>query len=144
MNPLYTITLALSLTAGGGVFAAQTDSDRISYQSTEIGSVSVFYREAGPKDAPTILLLHGFPSSSHMFRDLIPELAQTYHVIAPDYPGFGQSDAPDAASYDYDFATLADTLDTFTQTLGLNEYTLYMQDFGGPVGLRLAHKHPER
>lgn len=114
------------------------------YHTVEIDHVSVFYREAGPKDAPTLLLLHGFPSSSHMFRNLIPTLAETYHVIAPDYPGFGQSSAPDAAEYDYDFATLAQTIAALTQDIGLTNYTLYMQDFGGPVGLRLAVKHPDR
>lgn len=114
------------------------------YHTVDIEKVSIFYREAGPKDAPTLLLLHGFPSSSHMFRDLIPTLAKTYHVIAPDYPGFGQSSAPDAAAYNYDFATLAQTIDAFTQNIGLTNYTLYMQDFGGPVGLRLAVEHPER
>lgn len=118
--------------------------ERVTYRSTDIGEVSIFYREAGPKDAPTILLLHGFPSSSHMFRDLIPKLAEQYHVIAPDYPGFGQSSAPDATEYAYDFATLAQTIEAFTQDIGLPSYTLYMQDFGGPVGLRLAQSHPER
>ena len=116
----------------------------ITYHTVDVEKVSIFYREAGPKNAPTLLLLHGFPSSSHMFRDLIPTLAKTYHVIAPDYPGFGQSSAPDAAAYNYDFATLAQTIDAFTQNIGLTHYTLYMQDFGGPVGLRLAVEHPER
>ncbi len=114
------------------------------YNTAQIEDVSIFYREAGPKDAPTILLLHGFPTSSHMFRDLIPALATKYHVVAPDYPGFGQSSAPDAAEYDYDFATLAETMDSFVETIGLEGYTLYMQDFGGPVGLRMVESHPER
>ena len=120
------------------------DGGRITYHTEDVGEVSVFYREAGPKDAPTILLLHGFPSSSHMFRDLIPELADQYHVIAPDYPGFGQSSAPDAADYSYDFANLAETIGALTQDLGLDSYSVYMQDFGGPVGLRMAQNHPER
>lgn len=133
---------ALILSPGLGAEAQSPQG--VTYNAAEVGEVSIFYREAGPKDAPTILLLHGFPSSSHMFRDLIPELAQDYHVVAPDYPGFGQSSAPDADDYDYDFATLAQTMDAFTQQIGLASYTLYMQDFGGPVGLRLAQKHPER
>jgi len=133
-----------ALLLGSGVQTDASDAPSITYSAAEIGEVSIFYREAGPKTAPKILLLHGFPSSSHMFRDLIPMLARDYHVIAPDYTGFGQSSAPDAATYDYDFATLANTIDAFTQTLGLDSYTLYMQDFGGPVGFRLAQAHPER
>ncbi|MBV1867047.1 MAG: alpha/beta hydrolase [Marinosulfonomonas sp.] len=136
--------LSVLLTLGSPLLAASEHNNRVVYQNVDIGPVSVFYREAGPRDAPTILLLHGFPSSSHMFRDLIPELATAYHVIAPDYPGFGQSSTPDAASYDYDFATLAESIEDFTEMLGLADYTLYMQDFGGPVGLRLAQKHPDR
>ncbi len=132
-----------TLSLGSNAWADAPDTST-SYKTVEVGESLIFYREAGPKDAPTILLLHGFPSSSHMFRDLIPELAEKYHIVAPDYPGFGQSSAPDAAEYDYDFATLADTVDGFTSKIGLDNFTLYMQDFGGPVGLRLAEKHPER
>ncbi|MGH1444962.1 MAG: alpha/beta fold hydrolase [Cognatishimia sp.] len=144
---LYAIAGAMLLSAPFQSSSAWADADSLNnttYHAVEIDDVSIFYREAGPKDAPTLLLLHGFPSSSHMFRDLIPALAQSYHVIAPDYPGFGQSSAPDAADYDYDFTTLAQTMDAFTQNIGLTNYTLYMQDFGGPVGLRLAVEHPER
>lgn len=145
MAPLLKTVLPFAtLLLNSGAWAEAIRLETPSYNTIEIGEVSIFYREAGPKDAPTILLLHGFPSSSHMFRDLIPTLAQTYHVVAPDYPGFGQSSAPDAENYDYDFATLAETIDALTQDLGLETYTLYMQDFGGPVGLRLAQKHPER
>lgn len=143
-RPLRTALPLAAFLLGSGTWAEAMSLDRPSYNRAEIGEVSIFYREAGPKDAPTILLLHGFPSSSHMFRDLIPKLAQEYHVVAPDYPGFGQSSAPDAVGYDYDFATLAETIDALTQDLGIESYTLYMQDFGGPVGLRLAQKHPER
>jgi pimeloyl-ACP methyl ester carboxylesterase len=143
----YSTQLAVAIGAaflGSGAWSDAHGVNGTTYHAVEIDEISIFYREAGPKDAPTLLLLHGFPSSSHMFRDLIPTLAQTYHVIAPDYPGFGQSSAPDAANYDYDFATLAQTIHTFTQDIGVTNYTLYMQDFGGPVGLRLAVEHPER
>ncbi len=125
-------------------WAADEYHGQVTYNTVDVGEVSLFYREAGPKSAPTILLLHGFPSSSHMFRDLIPELAETYHVIAPDYPGFGQSSAPDAGDYDYDFATLSTTIAAFTDTLEISNYTLFMQDFGGPVGFRLAQADPEK
>lgn len=108
------------------------------------GGGTIFYREAGAKDAPTILLLHGFPTSSHMFRNLIPTLAEKYHVIAPDLPGFGFSDAPDRTRGAITFEQLAGTIDSFTQALGLARYAIYIFDYGAPVGLRLALAHPER
>ena len=114
------------------------------YNHAQVNGIRVFYREAGPKGAPTLLLLHGFPSSSRMFDALIPLLADRYHVIAPDYPGFGQSDAPDAASFDYTFDHLAEIVDQFTRQLGLTSYVLFLQDYGGPIGFRLALAHPER
>lgn len=141
---LQNTALLAALTVSAPSWASAEGSNQTTYHTAEIGEVSVFYREAGPKDAPTILLLHGFPSSSHMFRDLIPKLAEEYHVIAPDYPGFGQSSAPDAASYDYDFGTLAETIGALTEQLELPKYSIYMQDFGGPVGMRMAQRHPER
>ena len=104
----------------------------------------IFYREAGPSDAPHVLLLHGFPSSSHMFRDLIPALADKFHVVAPDYPGFGHSDMPAPGAFAYTFDHLADVIDTFTARVGLDRYALYVQDYGAPVGFRLAVRHPER
>jgi pimeloyl-ACP methyl ester carboxylesterase len=116
----------------------------VNYRSADIDGVKVFYREAGPTDAPTILLLHGFPASSFMFRDLISNLDDRYHVIAPDYPGFGYSDAPSAAEFSYTFDHLADMVAKLTDRLGVKRYALYMQDFGGPVGFRLATRHPER
>lgn len=116
----------------------------ITYHVAKVRGLDIFYREAGPATAPTILLLHGFPSSSHMFRDLIPLLATKYHVVAPDYPGFGHSSAPAPEAFTYDFPTLADVVDEFTARIGLKRYVLYMQDYGGPVGLRLAIMHPER
>jgi pimeloyl-ACP methyl ester carboxylesterase len=104
----------------------------------------IFYREAGDPHAPTLLLLHGFPTSSHMFRNLIPLLADRYHVVAPDLPGFGFSDVPDRARFKYTFDGLADIIDRFTTTVGLTRYAIYVFDYGAPVGLRLALAHPER
>jgi pimeloyl-ACP methyl ester carboxylesterase len=116
----------------------------IRYNQVTIGSNKIFYREAGPATAPTILLLHGFPTSSHMFRNLIPALADRYHVVAPDLPGFGFSDAPDRKSFRYTFENLAKVIDNFTQSIGLQRYAIYVFDYGAPVGLRLALAHPER
>lgn len=117
---------------------------RVSYRAVRVDGLSVFYREAGPPDAPTILLLHGFPSSSRMFEPLLVRLADRYHLIAPDYPGFGHSDAPDPTTFAYTFDHVATIIDHFTQAVGLSHYSLYMQDYGGPVGFRLAIAHPER
>ena len=116
----------------------------IRYQHAIVDGSKIFYREAGLKTAPTILLLHGFPTSSHMFRNLIPALADRYHVIAPDLPGFGFSDAPDRKRFRYTFEQLAKVIDKFTQTIGLERYGIYVFDYGAPVGLRLALAHPER
>jgi len=115
-----------------------------SYQHAIVDGSKIFYREAGPKTAPTILLLHGFPTSSHMFRGLIPALADRYHVVAPDLPGFGFSDAPDRKRFLYTFENLAKVIDRFTQAIGLERYAIYVFDYGAPVGLRLALAHPER
>jgi pimeloyl-ACP methyl ester carboxylesterase len=114
------------------------------YRTATVEGVTVFYREAGPTDAPVVLLLHGFPTSSHMFRNLIPLLADRYHVIAPDYPGFGGSDAPDHETFAYTFAHYADVVDGLLSHLGAERYTMYVMDYGAPVGYRLALKHPER
>ncbi|MFC6491767.1 alpha/beta fold hydrolase [Ancylobacter dichloromethanicus] len=116
----------------------------VHYRYETIDGVKVFYREAGPANGPVVLLLHGFPTSSHMFRNLIPLLADKYRVIAPDYPGFGQSDAPEHTRFDYSFAHFADMIDTLLQELGATRYALYLMDYGAPVGYRLALKHPER
>ena len=112
----------------------------IHYHSATVDGIKVFYREAGSENAPKLLLLQGFPSSSHMFRDLIPLLADRYHIIAPDLPGFGQSDDPAANSFD----SIADTIDRFTDIVGFDRYAVYVFDYGAPTGLRLAVKHPER
>jgi pimeloyl-ACP methyl ester carboxylesterase len=114
------------------------------YRAIEIDGLSVFYREAGPRNAPTIILLHGLPSSSRMFQPLMTRLADNYHLVAPDYPGYGHSDWPDPKQFDYTFDHIASVIDDFTQALGLSHYTLYMQDYGGPVGFRMALAHPER
>ena len=116
----------------------------IHYRRQKVGEVEVFYREAGPADAPVILLLHGFPSASHMFRDLIPLLADRFRVIAPDLPGFGQTKAPPRGRFTYSFDALADVLGGFVDAIGLSRYALYIFDYGAPVGLRLAMRHPER
>jgi pimeloyl-ACP methyl ester carboxylesterase len=117
---------------------------QVHYRTAKIDGLEIFYREAGPPNGPTLLLLHGFPTSSHMFRDLIPLLADRYHVVAPDYPGFGYSSTPSPREFDYTFDHLADVMEHFTDAIGLHEYALYLQDFGGPVGLRLAARHPDR
>ena len=109
-----------------------------------VDGVKIFYREAGPTSAPTILLLHGLPTSSRMFDTLIPLLADQYHLVAPDYPGFGHSDAPSPDKFDYTFENIAIVIDKFTQALGLNKYALYVNDYGGPIGFRLAVAHPDR
>jgi pimeloyl-ACP methyl ester carboxylesterase len=114
------------------------------YRTIEIDGIPICYREAGTPGRPVLLLLHGFPASSFMFRDLIPQLAGQFHVIAPDYPGFGNSGAPSPIEYGYTFEHLTDTIEAFTEKLGLDRYALYLQDFGGPVGFRLAARRPER
>jgi pimeloyl-ACP methyl ester carboxylesterase len=116
----------------------------INYRTTEIDRLKIFYREAGRADAPALLLLHGFPSASHMFRDLIPRLADRFHLVAPDLPGFGQSDMPSRDNFTYTFDNLAGAIDRFTEAVGLKRFAVYIFDYGAPVGLRIAAKHPER
>ena len=110
----------------------------------DVDGLKVFYREAGPVDGQVLLLLHGYPTSSHMFRTLMPVLAHKYRVVAPDLPGFGQTEMPERGDFTYSFAGLADVVDRFTEVIGLMSYALYVFDYGAPVGLRLALKHPER
>jgi pimeloyl-ACP methyl ester carboxylesterase len=117
---------------------------QVFYRTVRVDGLSIFYREAGPQDAPTILFLHGLPSSSRMFQPLLTRLADNYHLVAPDYPGNGHSDWPDPKQFNYTFDHIASVMDDFTQALGLPHYTLYMQDYGGPVGFRMALAHPER
>jgi len=116
----------------------------IFYRTIQVDGLSIFYREAGLKDAPTLLLLHGLPSSSRMFEPLLTRLSDRYHVVAPDYPGFGHSDWPDPKKFAYTFDHIAETMNHFTEALGLSHYTLYMQDYGGPVGFRMILAHAER
>jgi pimeloyl-ACP methyl ester carboxylesterase len=114
------------------------------YQHATVNGLKVFYREAGSRTSPTIVLLHGFPSSSHMFRDLIPQLAGNFHIIAPDYPGFGYSDAPDTTSFKYTFDNLAAQIEELLfNVLGLKKFSIYVQDYGAPVGYRIAYKHQD-
>src|SRR5882724_5672604 len=115
----------------------------VNHRFVDVLGVRIFYREAGPADGKTLLLLHGFPSASHQFRRLIDALGTRYRVIAPDYPGFGHSDAPPPSAFTYSFDHLADTVEAFCEALGLRRFTLYAFDFGGPVGFRVAVRHPD-
>jgi pimeloyl-ACP methyl ester carboxylesterase len=116
----------------------------IAYRSADVGDLKIFYREAGAADAPALLLLHGFPSASHMFRDLIPLLADRFHIIAPDLPGFGQSDMPARGKFAYTFDHIAEVISRFTEVIGLDRFAMYVFDYGAPTGFRIAVKHPER
>jgi pimeloyl-ACP methyl ester carboxylesterase len=137
-----------SLAAGSAAPAAPASrpaSDKsVTYKTVTVQGLNIFYREAGPANAPAILLLHGFPSSSRMFDTLIPLLADRYHLIAPDYPGFGNSDAPPPDKFTYTFDSIADVVGEFTQAVHLTKYALYLQNYGGPIGYRVAVAHPER
>ena len=145
------ITGALVLAAAMLAFSAAAirrrtaaPDTRTTYNVVKVQGLDIFYREAGSKDKPTILLLHGFPTSSQMFRNLIPALADRFHLVAPDYPGFGHSSMPGVGEFEYTFDNLATVIDAFTRELKLTKYSLYVQDYGAPVGFRLAVKHPER
>ena len=140
------VAVSLLLAGGSGAIAKETnvEATQTQHKTVTVQGLDIFYREAGPKDAPTILLLHGFPTSSQMFRNLIPALADRFHVVAPDYPGFGNSAMPPVEDFDYSFDNLANVIDGFTRELGLERYSLYVMDYGAPVGFRLAAKHPER
>jgi pimeloyl-ACP methyl ester carboxylesterase len=116
----------------------------VKYRIADVNGFKVFYREAGPADAPKMLLLHGFPSAGHMFRDLIPLLAGRFHLVAPDLPGFGQSDMPLREKFSYTFDNIADVIDHFTEVIGFDRFAAYVFDYGAPTGFRLAVRHPER
>jgi pimeloyl-ACP methyl ester carboxylesterase len=135
---------AFFLLAGETTMAAKADCCDVHYRTVVIQGTEIFYRQAGDPRAPTILLLHGFPTSSHMFRDLIPQLADRYHLVAPDYPGFGNSARPSVSEFNYTFDHLTDIMEGFVDALSLTRYSLYMQDFGGPVGFRLATRRPQQ
>jgi pimeloyl-ACP methyl ester carboxylesterase len=117
---------------------------KVSYQKIHVDGFNIFFRQAGPKHAPALLLLHGFPSAGHMFRDLIPRVADRFHVVAPDLPGFGQSDMPEPAKFSYTFDNIATVIDRFTEMIGLERFAIYVFDYGAPTGFRLAMRHPER
>jgi pimeloyl-ACP methyl ester carboxylesterase len=137
--------LLVAATLGAALPAAAAEpAPQIHYRTADIRGVSVFYREAGPADAPAVLLLHGFGASSYMFRDLIPVLAQRYRVIAPDLPGFGQTTVKPGVEFDYTFDNLASVIDTFTVEKGLERYAIYVFDYGAPVGWRLAVANPQK
>ncbi len=121
-----------------------TSNYQVLYKTVKIDGLDIFYREAGRPTNPTVLLLHGFPTSSHMFRELIPRLADAYYVIAPDYPGFGYSSAPSVDEFEYTFNNITDIIDKFVNTIGLKKYSLYLMDYGAPIGYRLATRYPER
>jgi pimeloyl-ACP methyl ester carboxylesterase len=118
--------------------------DAVAYRKVDVDGINVFYREAGPKEAPTILLLHGFPTAGHMFRDLIPQLADRFRLVAPDLPAFGQSDMPARGTFAYTFENIANVIDRFTEVIGLSRFVMYVFDYGAPVGFRLAVRHPDR
>lgn len=134
--------LMAAATGSAGAAPTAEQAPAVRHDTIQVGGVDVFYREAGPKDAPAVLLLHGFGASSHMFRDLIPQLATGYHVVAPDLPGFGLTNT--GKSFRYTFDNLADVIDAFTAAKGLQRYAIYVFDYGAPVGWRLAVRHPEK
>jgi len=141
---LVILTFLMMGTAFIGSVARAENAYGVSYRTVTINDVDIFYREAGNPERPTLLLLHGFPTSSHMFRDLIPKLADQYHLIAPDYPGYGFSAMPNVEEFDYSFDNLATLVDKFSDKLGLDRYSLYLMDYGAPIGFRIAAANPER
>ena len=144
LKQIATITLLAAALVFAAALSATAQNQQVLYRTAQVDGLDIFYREAGATDAPTILLLHGFPTSSHMFRDLMPALADKFHLIAPDYPGFGNSSMPKLDEFDYTFDRLAEVMEDFIKELGIEKYTLYVMDYGAPVGFRIAEKHPER
>jgi pimeloyl-ACP methyl ester carboxylesterase len=141
---LLTGAFLMPITMPNGVQAGQQAATTIAFQAQVIDGINIAYREAGDPANPTVLLLHGFPTSSHMFRELIPELAQDYHVIAPDFPGFGASDMPDAAEYDYSFVDAANKVTGLLDAVGVGDFSVYLMDYGAPVGFRIFANDPTR
>lgn len=158
ITPRKVIVLVAVVTIGiAGLFITRGNAEEVSgsgrkvawsyptrHKTIKVDGLDIFYREAGPETAPTIVLLHGFPTSSHMFRNLIPALSDKFHLVAPDFPGFGNSSMPKVDEFDYTFDHIAEVVDTFIEELGLKKYSLYLFDYGAPVGYRIAVKHPER
>ncbi|WP_210092887.1 alpha/beta hydrolase [Ruegeria sp. HKCCSP346] len=143
---LLALTIAVPLTPAPAI-ASETGieaTQAVNFRAEKIGEVNIAYREAGDPSRPTVLLLHGFPTSSHMFRNLIPELAKNYHVIAPDFPGFGASDMPQAEDFDYSFANIAEIMTSLLDRKGVDQYAVYLMDYGAPVGFRMFAEQPER
>lgn len=148
LSGAFTASIAIPFASVKTVLASETEQDyaavAVHYRSVELGGVQIAYREAGDPSRPTVLLLHGFPTSSHMFRNLIPELAQRYHVLAPDYPGFGASAMPPVDRFDYSFATIAGLMTQFLDHKGVGDYAVYLMDYGAPVGYRMFAEQPDR
>jgi pimeloyl-ACP methyl ester carboxylesterase len=150
----FTTAIVVVLLSAGAILAGRREQSQtpttttagvhVQYKTVRIDGLEVFYREAGRSDAPVVLLLHGFPTSSHMFRNLIPALADKFRLVAPDYPGFGNSSMPTVDEFEYTFDNLAHVIEKFTEQVALSRYTLYVQDYGAPIGFRLAAKHPSR
>src|ERR1044071_4266476 len=126
------------------MFSRRMPMSSVLYRTADVDGFKVFYREAGQTGAPKLLLLHGFPSAGHMFRDLIPLLADKFRIVAPDLPGFGQSDMPPREKFKYTFDNIAGVIDRFTEIIGFNQFSVYVFDYGAPIGFRLAVRHPER
>jgi len=143
MKTIRTITLAIMSIFMTIQYAAANDTE-IKYRTVEVKGVDIFYRETGSRNLPSIVLLHGFPTSSHMYRNLMKELANDFHLIAPDYPGFGNSEQPSMQEFEYSFNNLAEVMDEFLQKIEVKKYSLYLMDYGAPIGFRIAAKHPER
>jgi pimeloyl-ACP methyl ester carboxylesterase len=144
LNTLRSVLMASALLTPVVAMAANPARDAVQFNAAKIDGLNIAYREAGDPSNPTVLLLHGFPTSSHMFRNLIPELAEDYHVIAPDYPGFGASDMPDAATYEYSFANTAAMMTELLDQKGVGKYSVYLMDYGAPVGYRMFAEDPTR
>jgi len=145
IKALLTVLVASTYTVSGWASqASDSTSTQTKHKTVQVNGVDIFYREAGPENAPTILLLHGYPTSSHMFRNLIRDLSDNYHVLAPDYPGYGRSEQPPMSEFDYTFDNMARTMEGFLETLQVDQFSIYLMDYGAPIGYRIASKYPER
>lgn len=140
MKNVFKLSTLLALFVMGFSFG----QNQVTYHTTDVNGVEIFYREAGPKDAPTILLLHGYPTSSHMFRNLMQDLSDEFHLVAPDYPGYGRSEQPPMSDFEYSFENIAALMQDFVDQIGLDTYSLYLMDYGAPIGYRIFHNDPRR